>query len=123
MRVEVEIGDEERGGADHGGNHANFVLQDAARADENVSGEKENGAGAVEKRVKARQRRQRNEQRQRQQRLFSARRGSTAFFVREVKKLQGEDAAEHQADEEEENTVHAGGDEAGGEVPDESDDG
>ena len=121
--MEVKIGDEEGGGADDGGNHADFVLQDAAQADENVAGEKENGAGAVEKRVEARQRCQRNEQRKKQQRLFSARGRSAAFFVTEIKKLQCENAADHQADQEKHDAVHAGRDQAGGEVPDESEDG
>lgn len=123
MRVKVKIGNEKGGGAHDGGNHADFVLQDAARADENVAEEKKDGAGAIEKRVEARQGRQRNEQREKRQRLFSARRRRAALFVTEVKKLQGENAADHQADEEEHDAVHAGGDEAGGEIPDESEDG
>lgn len=69
VSVEVKIGCKKAGGAGEGGEHANFVLENFAAADEEISGAQKHGAGGVENCVEARKRAERN---QNSQRLLSA---------------------------------------------------
>src|SRR5215469_6225658 len=92
--VEIQIANEEAGGAADGGQHADFVLKDFAAANESVSGEEEQAACAVKEGVQARKRAKRNQN----EALLSSRR-CFAAFVGEIKNLEREYAADHQANE------------------------